>query len=83
MQHKSDHHQLQLRAVRKDDLPRMFEIQLDPFANAMAVTYPRSHSAFIEHWSDSLQSTEVTARIISVNAQLVGWIADTPVKVSP
>lgn len=78
VQHKSDHHQLQLRAVREDDLPRMFEIQLDPVANAMAVTYPRSHSNFVTHWLDSLQSPEVTARIISVNDQLAGWIAGYP-----
>ncbi len=42
-----------LRPMEVSDLPIYFQYQLDPEANAMAVTRPRSPEAFAEHWAVS------------------------------
>jgi hypothetical protein len=43
---------VRLRNVERDDLPRMFQMQLDPESNRMAATIPRSAEAFDAHWAD-------------------------------
>ena len=39
-----------LRNVERNDLPRIYEFQLDPESNRMAVTIPRSAEVFDAHW---------------------------------
>jgi len=46
---------VRLRCVERGDLPRMYELQLDPESNRMAVTVPRSAEAFNAHWADALR----------------------------
>jgi hypothetical protein len=45
---------VRLRPVEPADLPRMFELQLDPESNRMAVTNPRTKEAFDALWQKSL-----------------------------
>jgi SAM-dependent methyltransferase len=45
---------VRLRLVQPGDLPLMYEMQLDPESNRMAVTIPRSREAFNAHWAKVL-----------------------------
>ena len=67
-----------LRPVQPSDLPRMFAMQLDPEANRMAVTIPRTGDAFDSHWAKSLNDPANTARAILVGEALVGYISCFP-----
>ena len=40
-----------LRPVQPGDLPRIYDLQLDPESNRMAVTIPRTREAFDSHWA--------------------------------
>lgn len=64
-----------LRNVERDDLPRIYEFQLDPESNRMAVTISRSADAFDTHWGNALQDPNVTAKAILVGDKLVGCIS--------
>ncbi len=67
-----------LRPVRAGDLPRMYELQLDPESNRMAVTIPRTEEAFASHWAKALNDPENTTRAILVGEALVGYISCFP-----
>ena len=67
-----------LRLVQPDDLPRMYELQLDPESNRMAVTLPRIGEAFDSHWAKALVDPAVSARAILVGGALVGFISCFP-----
>ena len=41
--------------VEPGDLPRMYDMQLDPESNRMAVTIPRTAEAFDAHWAKALR----------------------------
>lgn len=52
----------------------MFEYQLDPEANRIAVANPRDRAAFDELWQSALSDPTVTARVIIVEGGLAGNI---------
>jgi RimJ/RimL family protein N-acetyltransferase len=66
---------IRLRNVEQDDLPQMFEMQLDPESNALSVTIPRSADAFDSHWADALRDTSITAKAILLDGVLTGYIS--------
>ena len=55
---------VRLRPVQPGDLPRMYELQLDPESNRMAVTIPRIGEAFDSHWAKALGDPAITARAV-------------------
>jgi len=61
-----------LRAVREQDLPVLFEHQLDDAANRMAAFRPRDRDAFMAHWGRILDDPSVLVRAIEANGTLVG-----------
>lgn len=69
---------VQIRPVEPGDLPRMFELQLDPDSNRMAVTNPRTREAFDTHWAAALADPQVTARAVTVDVTLVGYVSCFP-----
>lgn len=70
---------VRLRPVEGGDLPRMYEMQLDPEANRMAVTIPRPRDAFDAHWAKALGDPANTTRAVLLDAQIVGYISCFPV----
>ena len=64
-----------LRNVESNDLLRLWEFQLDPESNQLAVTIPRSVEAFDAHWETALRNPDVTAKAIIVGEVLVGCIS--------
>jgi RimJ/RimL family protein N-acetyltransferase len=69
---------VQLRPVRPGDLPRIYELQLDPDSNRMAVTIPRTREVFDSHWAKSLDDRNITASVILVGEAVVGFISCFP-----
>jgi RimJ/RimL family protein N-acetyltransferase len=69
---------VRLRLVQPSDLPRMYDLQLDPESNRMAVTIPRTREAFDVHWAKALDDPGNTARAILVGEELVGTISCFP-----
>jgi RimJ/RimL family protein N-acetyltransferase len=67
-----------LRPVEAGDLPRMFDLQLDPESNRMAVMLPRTAEAFAAHWAKVLADPATIARAILVGEALVGTISCFP-----
>ena len=67
-----------LRPVQPGDLPRIYELQLDPESNRMAVTIPRIGEAFDSHWAKALGDPAITARAVLVGEALVGFISCFP-----
>lgn len=66
---------IRLRNVERDDLPRMYEMQLDPESNRLAGTIPRSAEAFEAHWANVLRDPSVTAKAILLGEVLVGTVS--------
>lgn len=66
---------VRLRNVEQDDLPRMYQMQLDPESNRLAVTIPRSAEAFDAHWADALRDPSITAKAILLGGVLAGYIS--------
>lgn len=69
---------VRLRPVAAGDLPRMYEMQLDPESNRMAVTIPRSREAFDTHWATALDDPRIVARCVFLDRNLVGYISCFP-----
>ena len=69
---------VRLRPVQPGDLPRMYAVQLDPEANRMAVTIPRTGEAFDSHWAKSLADPGNTTRAILVGEAMVGYVSCFP-----
>lgn len=67
-----------LRPVQPGDLPRMYAMQLDPEANRMAVTIPRTGEAFDSHWAKALADPGNTTRAVLVGEAMVGYISCFP-----
>lgn len=69
-----------LRDVRDDDLPTLFEHQLDPEANRMANFAARERDAFMAHWAKILVDETVMARTVmhrdAVAGNVVSWTHD-------
>ena len=66
---------LRIRPVRPDDLPAMFEIQLDPESNAMAGTKPRTREVFFAAWDRIFADPNVRSYVIELDGVIVGTIA--------
>jgi RimJ/RimL family protein N-acetyltransferase len=66
---------VRLRNLEGDDLPRMFQMQLDPESNRMAATIPRSAEAFHATWANSLGDPSVTAKAILLGEAMVGFVS--------
>ena len=69
---------VRLRPVQPGDLPRMYDLQLDPESNRMAVTIPRTREAFDSHWAKALDDPRNIVRVILVGEELVGTISCFP-----
>ena len=67
-----------LRPVQPGDLPRMYAMQLDPEANRMAVTIPRTGEAFDSHWAKALAHPGNITRAVLVGEAMVGYISCFP-----
>ncbi len=66
---------VRIRHVEPDDLPRMYQMQLDPESNRLALTVPRSAEAFDAHWADALRDPSITAKAILLDGVLAGYIS--------
>ncbi|MEP3477737.1 MAG: GNAT family N-acetyltransferase [Fuerstiella sp.] len=64
-----------LRPVKPEDLNLFYEFQLDPDANALAFTHPRTDAVFRAHWDEALKNTKVCVRAIEYHDDLVGCIS--------
>jgi len=69
---------VRLRPVEPGDLPRMYDLQLDPDSNRMAVTIPRTREAFDSHWATVLADPGIAARAILVGEEMVGAVSCFP-----
>lgn len=69
---------VRLRNVERGDLPRMYEMQLDPESNRLAGTIPRNAEAFEAHWANVLRDPNVTAKAILLGEVLVGTVSCFP-----
>jgi RimJ/RimL family protein N-acetyltransferase len=69
---------VRIRPVESDDLPRMYDLQLDPASNRMAVTIPRNREEFDSHWARALDDPRISAKAIVVGEALVGYISCFP-----
>jgi RimJ/RimL family protein N-acetyltransferase len=70
-----------LRDVQDDDLPLLFEHQLDPEATAMAAFPARSRKAFMAHWARIRRRDDtIILRSVLHDGQVVGnvvsWESD-------
>jgi RimJ/RimL family protein N-acetyltransferase len=65
---------VRLRDVEPDDLPILFQHQLDPEANRMAVANPRDERAFNAHWAKILGDPSLVAKAVLVDGCVVGVI---------
>lgn len=66
---------IRIRDVTAHDFPRMYEMQLDPESNRMAVTNARSAEAFDTHWRTALQDPDVAAKVILIDDEVVGYVS--------
>ena len=66
---------VRLRDIRPDDLPRIYEFQLDPDANCLAATISRSADAFDAHWRNVLADPDVIVKAILLGDVLAGHIS--------
>ena len=61
----------------KDDLPILFEQQLDPAANYIAAFTskdPTDRNAFLAHWAKILADKTVVMKIIIVKGKIIGSV---------
>jgi len=69
---------VRLRPIEPGDLPRIFDRQLDPESNRMAMVIARTREAFDAHWAKILTDPRNTTRAIVVGDELVGYISCFP-----
>ena len=63
-----------LRDIEQSDLPRLYEFNLDPEANRLAATIPRSADAFQADWENRLTDPNVVQKAILLGNVLAGCI---------
>jgi RimJ/RimL family protein N-acetyltransferase len=63
---------IQLRDVIPEDLPTLFEQQLDPVAAEMAAFPSRERGPFMAHWAKILADPTVVAQTILADGQIAG-----------
>lgn len=66
---------VRLRDVVADDLPILFEFQLDPDSNLMAAVIPRTREVFFDRWKDILVDPNVVAKVIELDGEIVGQVS--------
>lgn len=74
---KLDIQSVGLRPATRDDVPRLFEIQCDPDANALAGTKPRTREAFCTKWEEIFRDAaagRMLPRVIIADGLIVGSI---------
>jgi RimJ/RimL family protein N-acetyltransferase len=71
---------VRLRDVREDDLPTLFEHQMDPEANRMANFGARDRDAFMTHWAKILADESLVAKTVvhgdAIAGNVVSWTHD-------
>ena len=66
---------LELREVTEDDLPILFEHQIDPVAYEMAGFTPRDRDAFMVHWREKiLGEPRAEKRTVLFDGEVVGYV---------
>ena len=65
---------VRLRDVASEDLPALYQFQLDPESNQMAVTNARDLDAFDATWAEILSDRSIVAKAVLVDGMLVGSI---------
>jgi RimJ/RimL family protein N-acetyltransferase len=73
------HGLVRLRPIERDDLPRTYEMHLDPDSNRMAATIPRTREAFDSHWEKLLGDSRRTVRAVLLGEVMVGYVCCFPV----
>ena len=69
-----------LRNVIPDDLPILFQNQLDADSNRMAFMRPHSRADFDIHWDRILKDAKVTVKAVVVGDRLSGCISSYPME---
>ena len=69
---------VRLRGFERNDLPKMYELQLDPESNLMAATIPRTSAAFDAHWAKCLDDQKNITRAILFDQVFIGYISCFP-----
>ena len=71
---------LRLRPFRDEDLPALFDHQLDPEATAMAGFPSRDEVAFTAHWARLVSDPTVATTVVEVDGRVAGnlgsWVDD-------
>jgi RimJ/RimL family protein N-acetyltransferase len=65
---------VELRDVTDDDLPIVYEHQLDPEATRMAAFPARGREAYLAHWAKILADETVGKKTILFDGQVAGYI---------
>ena len=71
---------VRLRPMQPGDLPRLYQMQLEPESNRMAVTIPRTAEAFGSHWAKALEDAGNVARAVLLGEELVGYVCCFPME---
>jgi ribosomal-protein-alanine N-acetyltransferase len=72
-----------LRALREDDLPMMFEIQLDDTAQQLAAftdKTARDRDAYLQKFRRILADDAIVTRVVEVDGEAVGSVAAFPIE---
>ena len=67
-----------MRAVRSEDLPVLYQHQLDEEASRVAAFPSRDRDAFEAHWAKIMADPTMRARAIEMDRALVGTIGSWP-----
>jgi RimJ/RimL family protein N-acetyltransferase len=67
--------QIRLRDLQPGDLPRLYEFNLDPEANRLAATIPRSAAVFDAHWKTARAQPGVVVKAILLENVLAGYVS--------
>lgn len=66
--------EISLREVRESDIDTLFQMEIDPESNRIAVATPRSAASFAATWSRHLGDPTVVARVILLGDEVVGYV---------
>lgn len=72
-----------LRALREDDLPTMFEIQLDDAAQRLAAftdTTARDRDAYVQKFRKILANDAIVTKVVEIGGEVVGSVAAFPIE---
>ena len=74
---------LSLRPLREDDLPVMFEIQLDEEAQHQAAfvgATARDRDAYLKRWREFLKDDTIGTKVIELDGEIVGSVGTFPIE---